>query len=77
MSKGGANMNRTEYLFARPSFVKGVGKILDIGATSKALNTSFTPEEADFNAILSDWEMTGDYMREALEEYGQQTKTKF
>lgn len=43
-------------LFARPSFMEGMGRVLDLGATMQEYNVSPTPEEADEIAFQADWE---------------------
>ena len=60
---------RSGRLFANPSFITGMAKILDIGATFDVYNENITPKEADYRAILSDWYAVGDELRYALEEY--------
>jgi len=51
-----------------PSFEKGMNRILDFyGDLDKDIyNTSPTQEEADYIALKSDWEATGDDIRKAL-----------
>lgn len=67
-------MKSSDFLFAQPSFVRGIAKILDIGATSKVYNSSHSGDEADFKALASDWNITGEDMREALNDYEKQYK---
>ena len=69
-------MNKRNFLFARPSFLKGVGSILNIGATGKVYNSARSVAEADLKAIRSDWKIIGNDMREALDEYKTQTSAK-
>lgn len=45
----------SSFLFARPSFVEGIARIIDFGNTLREYNTSPTPEEADYYAIRADW----------------------
>lgn len=59
----------TYYLYARPSFIEGMARVLDLGATLTDFNYSLTPEEADFAAIQSDWQTVGDDIRAALEQF--------
>ena len=47
----------TEYstlLFASPSFVEGVARLVDFGGTLNVYNTSESGNEADFRALSSD-----------------------
>jgi hypothetical protein len=46
-------------LFARPSFLEGVARLLDLGNTLAEYNESQTPEQADFLALRSDWRAVG------------------
>jgi hypothetical protein len=54
-------------LYAEPNFVSGVARVLDIGATLHQFNYSDTPEEADIEALRSDWEAVGDDLRAAID----------
>ena len=49
----------TPFLFARPSFLEGCGRILDFGDTLTQFNTSLTPEQADAIALYLDWSTVG------------------
>ena len=42
-------------LFSRPSFIEGIGRLLDFGGTLNEYNRSLTGEQADANAFASDW----------------------
>jgi hypothetical protein len=44
------------FLFARPSFAEGVGRILDLGNTLSEYNSSLTPDQADTLARKADWQ---------------------
>ena len=46
-------------LYARPSFLEGISRLIDFTGSLNTYNSSRTPEEADFRAILSDWEAVG------------------
>lgn len=56
----------TSYLFARPSFFEGMGRILDLGNTMTEYNVSENPSEADRRAMLADWCAVGDDIRAVL-----------
>ena len=64
--------DRTDFLFARPSFGSGFARAVDLGGTFDAYNTSASDAEADERAIASDWIIVGKNLGEALE----QAKTK-
>lgn len=57
-------------LFARPTFFEGMGRILDFGNTLTQYNVSPTPEEADANALYSDWCAIGDDLHDVMSRYG-------
>ena len=60
------------YLFARPSFSEGMGRVFDMAGSYNVYNTSLTPEEADAKAIMSDWLMIGNDIRNSIYEYERQ-----
>jgi hypothetical protein len=51
----------SDFLFATPTFLRGVASIVDIGGTAEdaSYNVSRTPNEADVRAIASDWIQVG------------------
>jgi hypothetical protein len=58
----------TDSLFARPSFVSGAARVLDMGGTFDEYNSSETSDEADARALWGDWAVVGEDMRIAIEE---------
>ena len=60
--------NPTEFLFARPSFLEGMARVLDLGGTLNEYNRSGSAEEADLRALGSDWNRVGDAIRGAMKE---------
>lgn len=56
----------SDFLFARPSFLEGVARVLDIGATLQEYNAHATPQEADRAAIANDWRAIGADLRQAM-----------
>lgn len=56
---------RTDFLFARPSFLSGFARILDVFGLFDSYNSSRTGKEADARALYSDWSMTGKDIAEA------------
>ncbi len=53
-------MNRiTTFLFARPTFLEGMARVLDMGGTMTEFNRSPTPRIADALALRSDWMAVG------------------
>ena len=59
-------------LYANPSTIEGIARVVDLGATLQEYNTSMTEEQADFKAIRNDWRAIGDDFRFAIKKYGQQ-----
>ena len=64
-----------DFLFARPSFVTGVARILDIGGTLQEYNTSRTPEEADTRALRADFVAVGADLLEAMNNVSEEEET--
>jgi hypothetical protein len=56
----------SDFLFARPSFLEGVARTLDLGGTLSEYNRSLTPAQADYIAIWSDWRVVGNDIRAAV-----------
>ncbi|PIR13014.1 hypothetical protein COV49_03560 [Candidatus Falkowbacteria bacterium CG11_big_fil_rev_8_21_14_0_20_39_10] len=61
--------NKSTFLFARPSFIEGVARVLDLGSTLQVYNESKTANEADSRAIQKDWEAIGEDVAGAAREY--------
>ena len=69
-------MFRTDFLFARPSFIEGIASVLDLGATLIEYNESKTPEDADYIALKSDWGVIGNDIKNAIETFKDQHNDK-
>jgi len=61
-------MGDFDFLFARPSFLEGLARTIDVGGTLQEYNRCVTPEQADACAILNDWRAVGNDMRKVLSE---------
>lgn len=48
-----------EFFFARPTFLGGVARVLDLGGSFDGYNSSLTEQIADARAVLSDWATVG------------------
>jgi len=57
------------HLFARPSFLTGIARIIDPFGTLNEYNTSPNARIADYYAILSDWKAVGDDLRYSIHEH--------
>lgn len=64
--------SQSTFLFARPSFIEGVARVMDIGATMQVYNDSKTEKEADLKALKKDWEAVGEDILSAIEKYEQE-----
>lgn len=53
------------FLFARPSFIEGFARVLDIGNALNEYNRSLTGQQADFLALRADWRQIGQSIRDA------------
>lgn len=60
-------MSRAFYLFARPSFLEGVGRLMDFGGTLNNYNESLTSEDADRCALGLDYAAVTDELRDAVQ----------
>lgn len=60
----------SDFPFVRPSFARGVARLVDIGGTldRTARSLSDTPAEADTRALLSDWQALAGDMAGAFQE---------
>jgi hypothetical protein len=56
-------------LFADPSFLEGMARVLDMGGTLNEYNRSLTGEMADFYALFGDWATVGSAIQQAAQEY--------
>jgi hypothetical protein len=54
------------FLYARPSFLEGAARALDLGGTMAIFNESVDGDMADFLAISADWQRVGQDMRDAI-----------
>ncbi|MCL4549777.1 MAG: hypothetical protein M1495_14540 [Bacteroidetes bacterium] len=59
-------MSETFLLFAEPSFIEGMSRVLDLGNTLREYNESLSPKEADSQAIFADWSAIGRDIHDAI-----------
>jgi len=69
-------MNRSFFLFARPSFIGGAARLFDFAGTLNIYNLSATGELADVRAFKEDWKAIGDDMRTVLAAYKKEQELK-
>lgn len=62
-------MGRTDFLFAKPSFLTGAGRTIDLAAMLEqfSYNIGATPQEADAWATANDWAVVGQDLQRAIE----------
>jgi hypothetical protein len=63
-------MTSSDYLYARPSFAEGISRLVDFGGTLQVYNESPDDYQADYLALLSDWRIIGDDIKNTMVEYG-------
>lgn len=66
----------SDFLFAKPTFVRGMAHVLDIGGTLDVYNISANGFEADRRAIQSDWQAISKDMWHAIEEAEKKIKSQ-
>lgn len=59
----------SDFLFARPSFWEGLGRLIDFGGTLTEFNSALSGPQADRYAIAQDWRAVGDDLRNAMGVY--------
>jgi len=62
----------SDFLFARPSFLGGMARVIDMGATLTEYNESMNGEQADLLALAMDYRAVGSDMGAALARNRQQ-----
>ena len=58
---------RSDFLYAKPSFLEGVARLVDFGGILNVYNFSRTGDEADARAMWMDWAVVGQDMRRVME----------
>ena len=57
------------YLYARPSFLEGLARIMDFGNTLNEYNTFPRGEDSDCAALSTDWTMVGQDINRAMGQF--------
>lgn len=60
------------YLFAEPSIIEGMARIVDLGGTLQIYNYSDSTENADIKALSNDWYAVGSDIRQSINLYEKQ-----
>ncbi|MDR3280131.1 MAG: hypothetical protein LBT23_06440 [Synergistaceae bacterium] len=58
----------TDFLFATPSFLGDMGRVIDLGNTLTIYNYTDSPAEADKRALCNDWSVVGSEIRNAAKQ---------
>lgn len=59
----------TFYLFNKPTFLRGLGRLWDFRGILNSYNTSNSPQESDYKALRGDSLTVGLDMEQALREF--------
>ena len=60
---------QTGFLFARPSWLSGFARVLDLFGVFDVYSQSRTPGEADARAMYADWKIVGQDIMEAVSHF--------
>jgi hypothetical protein len=69
-------MGYSNFFFTRPSYLEGVGRVIDTAGVLNQYDSVLTPEEADALAMRSDWAAVGADIAAGIREYKQKTKSE-
>jgi hypothetical protein len=64
-----SDISKSSFLYQTPSALKGAARIVSIFGGVDEYRTSNSEEEADANAIRRDWEMVGEDIANATQQY--------
>lgn len=68
-------MNESGFrLYATPSFMEGVARLVDVTGTIDEYNYSASPEQADYRALRSDWEAIGRDIWNAISQFAKEQR---
>jgi hypothetical protein len=65
---------RSDFLFARPSLIEGVARMVDLSNSLNDYNYARTGAQADAHAIYEDWKAIGHDVHVALEQLRVETQ---
>ncbi len=60
----------SSFLYAEPSFLDGMARLLDFAGTLNEYNSSLSGVQADRIALASDWRAIGDDLRLVIRNHG-------
>ncbi|MBD1995147.1 hypothetical protein H6G00_00705 [Leptolyngbya sp. FACHB-541] len=59
----------TDFLYARPSFIEGIARLMDFGGTLEVYNTTLPREQVDGLALAADWMAIGGDLETVMKQY--------
>jgi hypothetical protein len=59
----------SDYLFAEPSYLSGMARLLDFAGALNEYNSALSEEEADARALAMDWQMVAQDHWRAIEQF--------
>jgi hypothetical protein len=65
----------SDFLFAQPSRLSGIARLLDLLCVFQLYNLSSSRPEADCRATFSDWVMVGGDLKRACDSYESQAES--
>jgi len=71
-----SNTSLTDFLYARPTLLEGIARILDFGNTIQEYNVSQSGFEADFKALDGDWITIGRDLKDAVQKITQEIQDR-
>lgn len=60
-------ITRTDFLFAAPTIIGGAATVFSVAGLRNEYNKSQTPEQADYIAVASDWQVIGGDIKKATD----------
>jgi hypothetical protein len=66
----------TDLLYAQPTFLEGIGRLVDFAGTLDDYNVSASPAEADRLAMASDCWAGGEDMKKAVASFAHQNEIR-
>ncbi|MDP8929870.1 MAG: hypothetical protein M3O70_15200 [Actinomycetota bacterium] len=67
---------RSTYFFALPTWMEGVGRLVDFADTLTQYNYAARPDVADALATRMDWHAVGDDLRTAVRQVSSEAKPR-
>ena len=63
---------RPDFLFARPTWLSGAARTLDLAGQFDEYNESLSEELADTRAMFLDWRIVGEALLDAVRNFGRE-----